>query len=370
MTEPKKNRRFLRGLLLYVAFFLLLAGAALLLLDSYLATYEATRPATALAAYRQSLVENGPDEAVAAALSDLDNSFRPREEDLSFAAELLLNAEYPENVTESSQDEKVYAVRSEDGIPLGTLRFAHGGKSRFGLTGWELKEEQFDFSAYTTSTEVNVPAGYSVLLDGTKLGRSAISDSSVPYEVFEEISEAVDELPVMVRYESGRYLGTAALEILDEKGAPVPPERQNELSYLDNCSPEEQAELESFAEDFVERYVNFTANIGMTWGDSYAWLRWLVMPGSALGARLQRAATDGWWSNTRSCTLQDLDIHLMSRLREDLYFIDLSYETRTVAFADPVVERYNVRLLVEPYGDRLVASALHNYSISSESEID
>ena len=59
MKADRSARRFRLGLLVYALLLILIAGAALLLLQRYLRVYEATRPTVALEEYRTALLSSG-----------------------------------------------------------------------------------------------------------------------------------------------------------------------------------------------------------------------------------------------------------------------------------------------------------------------
>ena len=359
MTE-KRSSRFLRGLLIYILAFLLLAGAVLLVFDLWLRAFEATRPETAMRIWYAQLLEQGTDEACAAALSSVDEQIQSREESEAFIAALLRKGDYREDVGRGGEDTHVYTIRS-DGQILGRVTLRPDGHTRFGMNEWAVAEEEFDFSPYFGSATVTVPPNYSVWLDDVRLDESYISDPAVPYAELSQFEGVLEGLPVLYRYDSGRYLGQTELRVLDAAGNPVSPEDRNELFYLDNCDDETQAALTEFAVDYIQRYVLFTANIEQSYESGYSNLAWLVVPGSSLSIRLQRAVLDGWRSNAISCKLSGPEIRLISDLGDNGYLVDLSYETNTSTMYATVEDSYQVRLLVTEYNGRLRAYAMYYY---------
>lgn len=360
MSKRKTRFRFSRFLLIYALVLLLLGAAALFVLNLYLRAFEATRPATAMAAYFETLTAAGGDDACRAALSGLDTAVQSEEEGLAFVSELLREADYAELAGGGEAELKRYRLRS-GGEALGTVTLRRGGETRMGLTGWEVSGEVFDFSPWMEQGSVTVPADCRVCVGDALLGPGNVADDAVPYEALRECYEHFEDMPRMLRYEWGPCLGELPLRVLDAQGRELSGQELNEAAFLDNCDEQTKTALRDFAGEFVRCYVAFTAAVEQDFEDSYPALARLLLPGSPLHERLSRAAYDKWWSNTRSCTLEELNVNLCTDLGNGSWLIDLSYVTRTVAFAEPVVEQYNLRLVVQDFGGRLRASNLYNY---------
>ena len=90
MRADRSARRFRLGLLLYALLLILIAGAALMLLQRYLGVYEATRPQVALEEYRAALLSPASTEGCRAALADLDPRLRAPEDSLALVREHIL----------------------------------------------------------------------------------------------------------------------------------------------------------------------------------------------------------------------------------------------------------------------------------------
>ena len=359
MKADKSARRFRAGLLLYALLLILIAGAALLLLRRYLGVYEATRPAVALEEYRAALLSPESTEGCRAALADLDPRLRTPEDSLALLREQLRDARFVESIAEGGESEKHYRVVS-GGQVLGEVCLRSGEEQAFGLRGWEAAEEHYDFSAQFHGVSAVVPPDYQVYVGEHRLGRDELRDGSVPYESLADAYSLIDGLPTMLRYESGLYLGDLPLRVLDSAGNEIPPERQCEEDYLDNCSAEDRAAIEEYVERFLRPYILFTANINQDRDGYYSQLMQLSLPNSALRRRLQESKLSDWWSWVRSCELQESEITGCTDLGGGRYLVDIRYTTRVVAISDPVVESFRLRMVLDNTSGKLLGSFLCN----------
>ncbi|MBO6040397.1 MAG: hypothetical protein J6P58_04235 [Oscillospiraceae bacterium] len=359
MRADKSARRFRLGLLLYALLLLLIAGAALTLLQRYLSVYEATRPTVALEEYRAALLSPESTEGCRAALADLDPSLRAPEDSLALVREQLEDVRFVESISESSESEKHYRVVA-GGQVLGELTLSAGEERGFGLRGWRTSEDHYDFSAQFHGVSAVVPPGYQVFVGEHRLGRDELRESGVPYERLADAYSLIDGLPTLLRYESGLYLGELPLRVLDGTGREVPPERQSEEHYLDNCSEEDRAAIEEYVERFLRPYILFTANIDQERDGYFTQILALSLPGSSLRQRLQESIRGEWWSWVRSCELQESEITGCTDLGDGRFLVDIRYTTRVVAISDPVVESFRIRMVLDNTSGKLLGSFLYN----------
>ncbi len=359
MKADRSARRFRLGLLLYALLLILIAGAALMLLQRYLGVYEATRPQVALEEYRAALLSPESTEGCRAALAELDPRLRAPEDSLALVRGQLEDARFVESIAEGSENEKRYRIVA-DGQTLGELTLRAGEEQAFGLCGWEAAEDRFDFSAQFCCVSAVVPPEYEVYIGEHRLGRDELRESAVPYERLADAYSLIDGLPTMVRYESGLFLGELPLRVLDGAGHEVPPERQCEECYLDNCSAEDRAAVEEYVERFLRPYILFTANIDQERDSYYTQILALSLPGSSLRQRLQESIRGEWWSWVRSCELQESEITGCTDLGDGRFLVDVRYTTRVVAIADPVVESFRIRMLLDNSTGKLLGSFLYN----------
>lgn len=359
MRADKSARRFRLGLFLYALILILLCGGVLLFLQRYLTVYEATRPATALEAYRADLLSKDSTEGFRAALEDLDPRLRSPEESLALAQELLGEPRFSESIAESSENEKLYRVIGGNQV-LGEIRLRASKEAAYGLAGWELASEHYDLSAFFHGVSATVPPDYQVFVGEHVLGSSELKEKNVPFESLADAYPLIEGLPHMLRYESGLFLGELPLRVVDDSGRELRPAEQNEAKYLDNCSPEDRERVDAYVESFLKPYILFTANIDQENDRYYDQLLPLTLPGSALRQRLNEGKLTDWWSWVRSCELQEYEVTACTDLGDGRFLVDLNYTTRVVAIADPVIESFSLRMVLDDSTEKLLGSFLCN----------
>ena len=355
MTEQKRLSPFVRGLLIYALVLLLLLGGALLVFRDFLQQYELSRPIRAAEEYRRCLTQNGPGDACRAALQPLDRSLESEEEALAWLGALLESARLKEDVSQGGDGQKVYRILVEGG-ECGRITLRPGAPGRYGFVRWHPAEEEFDFTPWFHTLSITVPEEYRVCFGLQTLGKDHIVESGLHYDTLRECYEQLEKLPTMVSYETGPLLGDGELEVFDRHGRRIAPEDLEEDRFLDNCSAEQKARMEAFAEAFVPTYVRFTVSVS-----DYDPLRDMILKGSPLDLRLSKAEGEGWWSVTSSCKLLSTEVRHCVDLGEKRWLLDLAYVTETKAYADPVTAEYCQRLVLFEEGDQLRAGLLFNY---------
>lgn len=359
MRAEQSARRFRRGLLLYALLLILLCAAALLLLNRYLAVYEQTRPAAALEAYRGELLSAGSTEGLRAALSDLDSRLRAPEESLLLAQGLLKDLRFSESITEGSDTEKQYRV-IVDGQVLGEIRLRAAEEKGFGLSSWELASEHYDLSTFFHGVSATVPPGYRVRVGDYELGPAELKAENIPYAALADAYPLLEGLPMMVRYESGLFLGELPLRVTDAAGREIGPAEQNEEHYLDNCSPADREAVEAFVESFLKPYILFTANIEQDGERYFNQILPLSLPGSPLRQRLMEGQQASWWSWVRSCELLEQEVTACTDLGDGRFLADIRYTTKVTAISDPVTESFSLRMVLDNTSGKLLGSFLYN----------
>ncbi len=362
MSKKRRSSRarFALGTLLYVLILLLAMSGAVFLLHNYLVIYEDTRPATAMRAYMDGLRGEGFEAFKEQAFAGLDRKLSSEEEKDAFLRGLLDDMSWVEDLAAGSETGKVCRIRA-GGKTIGTLRLVPEEEQRMGLHGWRPAGAEYDLSAFYTAREITVPSDCRVLVNGQALGSQYIVERDIPYGRLEQFYEHLEGLPTLTRYESGECLPGAKLQLLDASGREIPEEDWNEDHWLSNCTAEQTETLESFLERFVTLYIRYTADIDMERESYYQDISPLVLPGSPLSLRLLEGVRSSWWNWTAECSLQGMEIHLLSELGEGRFFADLSYETKTVAQGTASYDRYNIRLIVCDTNGVLKASHLFNY---------
>ena len=354
MTEAKKSR-FLPGLLIYLLILGLLLAAVLFIFQDFLITFEQSRPERALEQWLAELAQNGPDEACLDALKASDLSLQ-KEADVHAAAQKLLDGiRLTEDLTAGGEERHIYRMITE-GRECGRLTLGKAEPLRYGFSPWAVTGTSYDFSPWFYSLSVVVPETYSVRCGDAVLSADYITESGIPYAALTECYETLEKMPVMVRYETGPLLSEESLRVFDETGRQVPPAKQNEEHYLDNCTPEDQERMADYAERFVSAYVNFTASKG-----GGGTLKSMTVPGSSISRRIEQAIGDGWWGGGKYCKLLSSRVNRCVDLGDGHLLLDLSYETETREFSETVTNSYSMRLILVDRDGTLLAEHSFNY---------
>lgn len=357
MQETKKkliSRRFAAGLGIYTLVLAVILAAGLLFFWIFIHSYEQTRPATAVKAYLAGLDADYLREHAQPFLSSLDSSVQSEEESLSRIGELIEGADYVRAPGENDGS-YTYVLRSGD-VNFASVTFTAGDRNLFGFPSWELSEEDFAFENFCQQTELLVPNGYTVVLNGIRLGAGQIDDDRVPYSLLAEFYDDGYDLPYLTRYRTGNYVGELPLEVLDETGHAVAPEDLTEERYSDNCTEEEKAAVYDFAQEFCANYVGY---MGSHEGGGiymyYMRLYRMVIPDSDLLSRLTQVSGMGFSysiDNLLSVTLNDV-----MNVGNGCYVCALTYVVETLGHADFVTTTNNTKLVLFDTESGLKASS-------------
>ena len=358
-NQPKKSR-FGVGLVIYAWVLLMIGGGLLFVLHNYLIAYEASQPKHCLAAYRDGLEQKLPDAAVEA-LAGLDPAIQSPEENERWALTLLQGASLVKDPARSGDDELVYYVKTADGTRVGTVTFAVTDKGRFGLPVWGPVEEAFDFSPYYRMVGLTVPPDYEVYLGSLRLGPAQVLDDAVPYDALAECYQHYENLPLLVRYEGGPFLGAPALRVCDQNGQEVPLEELTQERFLDRCSPEDREAVEEFIPRFLTNYIFYSADVNGTAMRYYGALNALVVPQSQLEVRLRQAIGSFGWSNTKALEILSMEVRCVTDLGEGRFLVDVGYETRITGLQGPVEVQDQAQVVLVYYNGSLRAEAIYHY---------
>lgn len=359
MSKRKKMSSFRKGLLIYIGIFVLIAVIALSVLYGFLHAYEQSRPDTAVLNYISALEQKGLTEEGEKALAELDENLQSREESMELLSAKMQALTCRKDSKRSSQGELFYNLYSDDQC-IGYVGLKNSDKTAFGFTFYEVAEEEFDFSAFTNSVTRTIPADYQLFVNGQRLDESYITDEEVKYETLSGFYEHYDNIPTLVSYESGKFIGDAQVTIKDADGSEVAEENLNEAYYLNNCHEDTASRISDFADDFIDRYVFFCANTNKNEYANYDYLLGLVKPDSPLQDRMYNAFWAFGYTTVYSCDIVSRNINLISDLG-DYYLVDYSYTTETVSNGGSALEDSNVRFLISDNDGTLLAEAIYNY---------
>ena len=358
---PKKSLFGIR-LVIYAWLLLILFGCALVFLVRYLAVYELSQPKYCVEAYWNEFLEDPYPAEAQAAVADLDPLICSPEEAEAVIRPLLADSRLVKDPTRSVDDELlVYQIVGADKTRLGEVCFSVTGTRQFGLPIWEKTAASFDFHSYYATTQCVVPADYQVYLGNKLLGPECIVESGIPYQALEECYLHYENLPTMVRYEGGPFLGDVKLRICDPGGRELSEEELTESVFLDNCPAAEREAVVAFVDEFLPLYVFYSADVNRSAIHYYTQVYALSVPGSELRTRLSQALGSFGYSNTKALTIQSVDWNAVTDFGGGRYLADVSYTSDITGLHGQVSSTDHVRIVILFYDGRLLADALYHY---------
>lgn len=349
MTErtPKSpRRRFFTGMLVYAAVFLSVTAVGLLWFRDYISAYEQSRPDTAMEAYMEGVdADYLCDGGAAAVIAAVDPRIQS-EEDCRACIRSALNGElrYVSGMSASADGAMVYTVLcGENAVCTVTLTQQSAG--RYGFARWEVASETFDLSHIRTSTaSVTVPQDFAV-----RIGSALLDEGDIIAEelLFPELEAYGDGVPRLVTYRSGAFLGELPFVLTDGQGRPVTLEADTDLlDFMDNCTAEQAARMDSLADVYIRRYVDLLSCTGNDRYKNYWNLAEYLVQGSALDERF-RAALDGlYWVSDRRSSVTDLTVDHRVDLGGGRYLCTVTYGVDTHLFSGLSHEITSARLIL------------------------
>ena len=357
--SKKKLSWYAKGMIIYSSVLLVAALVVLLVLYNFLNAFESSRPLNCVEAYLSSMEENGLSENFLSALDIIDENIQSREESIAYVEEILPEISFGKSSKLSTQDKPAYLL-SYNKKPLGTVYLKALDKHPFGFTFWEVQGDEYDFSNICQSHSLLVPSDCKVFVNGQELSDKYITEGSIKYDSFTGFYDYLENLPLMVKYESGCYLGNPSLQILDSSGKEISPDGLSEVDFLANCTEDEEEHIEEYSREFVNRYVTYTANVYDFYYSNYQRCRELAVPGSQFTYRLEQAIGSFGYTQVDSCDVVKFNLNFCTK-QNDHYFADISYTIETVTRKGPYQEDLNIRISMVPNGDSFLTDVMFYY---------
>lgn len=337
---------------------LILAG--LVLFYFFISAYEYTRPESALQRYIDTLDEEQSLERTRDFVSTLNHSVQPAEESVAFLQKELSNVSYAKKVSECTEDTLVYMLKAGD-VVFGKTILTPAAEKRFGFVPWEVSDEELTLEAFCRETEITVPSDYRVVCGGDPLGPDDIVEEKVRYELLDEFYDDYD-MPVMVTYSSGVYLGEMEMQVFDSEGRALSSEELTVDRFTDNCTPEEKAEIEDFARIYIERYVTYLSGVNQAHTPNLYAVVELTVKDSDLYSRLYQALGGMGFASSRGDYIQSITVNNTMNLGNGRYLLDATYLVDTYGQHGALTTTTsNAKILLLRTGDGLRAFAQSNY---------
>lgn len=359
MTKKKHRWIFPVALLAYALVFLVALVFGLSWFWDYMDAYEQSRPHIALNAYMEQLTAEYVADASGALIGKIDHNVQTEEECRQvILAALSGNFTCAKKSRESDEDRHVYAIRCGTKV-IGTMEMERCGQQMQGFTAWEVTGDSFDLSYLMTEpVSVSVPENYPVYSLGKRLGSGYITEEKIPYTLLTDLYEDYT-LPYMVTYTAGPFLGEVALTVTDPAGNPVTVDDNTDPTvFLNNCTTEEIAALDTAVAGYIQSYVDFMSRTG---GDTYAnytKLKQHILPGGTLDKRMQQAMEGLKWVTDRGAQVSSITTHNYVNMGDGRYLCDVTYAVDTRDYGGSLQTTASVKLILLKTADGLRTEAM------------
>lgn len=362
--QPRKKHTFLICALVYGLVFLGAIALALTWLWGCMEAYERTRPAVVRDNYLSQLTKEHICDLAAETYDAIDHRIQTVEDCRAYILDNLSGEiTCAKKTAESTHTQQVYALRC-NGKTIGTFTMAAGSKDRYGFTSWQIDREQVDMSSLLgEKAVVRVPEGYTVFANGCPLDQSYVTETEeVPYTVFAEFYENYD-LPMlkMLTYEVEPVLGEITLEVRDLQGGSAVLGADEDYPFQDNCTQQQEEQLQTFVEEFLRRYVIFSGCANDARVSNYINVVAMVVDGSRLQTRMRDAIDGLQFAQSNGDKIASIDIHQMIDLGEEKYLCDVTYLVDTTGHKGVVQTSNNVKIIVTQTDSGLKAEAMTSY---------
>ena len=364
MARQKKKGSFLLGMILYALIFSAIILAGLRVFWDFIDSYERSRPKNTMDAYIASLtVEEMLDncttwESVVDGTIQSEESFRQVVRD-----SLTGKITYARKSSVCTETSQTYVLRSGSQV-LGEVEIEAGVADRWGFTVWEVYQHSFDFAYLLCEDQsVTVPASYTVTANGEPLDETYITESGMIYTELEEFYDDYPTLPTMVTYSAGSVLGELQLQVLDENGTVMENwSEENLTDILNNCTAEEAAMLERYMGGFLDSYVTFCSSANQAVTLNYLeLLNNYLIEGSDLAHRLYTAMDGLSFAQSYSDTIDEIQVHQVTKVDESRYFCDVTYLVSTWGKAGKVQTTNNMKVVLVETGAGLRVETMTRY---------
>ena len=157
-----------------------------------------------------------------------------------------------------------------------------------------------------------------------------MTESGIRYTVLEEFYDRYENLPTYGSYTAGPCLGEITLQVEDAQGNVVTLDENTDFNaFVDNCSVEEMAKLESFNQEFIKAYIKFLTSTMNNRVANHNALKPYLVPKSDLANRVKNALDGLQFGQSKSDKLVGLTINHAVKISDDRYILDVTYVVDT-----------------------------------------
>lgn len=362
--KPKKRLKhpLLLAMTIYAGLFLGAAVFGLNVFWKYIDAYEASRPKNTIDAYMEQLTAEHICDQSGDLIDSIDHVLQSEAECREkICAVVESGMTYAKKSSASDDTKTVYVLRCGSQV-IGSVTMTAAEVDEYGFTHWQVGEEAFDFSFLIGKADtVTVPSDYPVYYNGVLLDERYMTETDLRYDAL-DVFYGDYALPTMVTYAAGPVLGEAAMAVTDPDGGEVVIDENTDYNaFLSNCTADETQALDTFARDFVKRYVAFTGSANKTSKSSYDSLIEYVVPDSDLHTRMKLALDGLAWAQSQGDKVVSITVNRLVNIGGGKYICDVTYEVDTSGREGVVRTTNNAKFVIVDSGTGYQVELLISY---------
>lgn len=353
----------------FAVFMLIYATVALTAIElglgmfyEYIASYEDSRPKHVLNAYMDSLTAEHVCDLSQEVIDQVDHNIQSEEQCRDYIKDALAKGfSYAKKSSESTETRQVYVIRSGLQV-IGQFTMEVTNEDEYGFTYWEVTQESFDMSYLIGSTVSTVaPDHYTVSVNGTVLDSSYLVGDPMKYDALKPFYGDY-ELPVLVTYQAGPFLGNFDMITTDEEGNVLVLDEVEDVSKLaQNCSEEEIEQLDEFVDVFLDKYVIYMSGANKSAETNLKNLLKLVVDDSDFAERMKGALIGQKVTQSKGDKITEITNNYFFKLKDGRYACDVTYVIDTTGKQGVVTTTNNVRIIIDETATGLRVFTVYNY---------
>ena len=348
-TPRQKTKRFWAIMGIYALVVLILMAIGLWFFWDYLAAFEASRPEGVIKAYMETATPEVLSAKDTKTLEAVDRTLQSEEAARKVIADSLQSPiTYAKNTKLSDDSQLVYMILC-GGKTIGKVTMTVEKTDDYDFQYWAVHSDEYDFSYLLgDSVSITVPEEFSVYADGVLLTKDYITESDIHYTSVEKYYKDY-RLPTLCTYTTNPVLGTPVLTVKDAAGAEVAIDENTDLEqFLQNCSDQELADMNTFLEGYIPSYVDFisvTGGQGAMQRNLNNLKKWMV-PNGELAKRMADTTAALLWVTDRRASVSAITLGRCLRLEEGRYLCDVTYVVDTRDHTGKVEVTNHIDLIV------------------------
>lgn len=272
----------------------------------------------------------------------------------------------------SSADKRTYVLYSkraeEDGRhrQIGEFTIEPNGVPSYGYAPWGVTGEHFDMSyLLTPGFEVMVPADYTVWVNGKVLTPDYQVQTGIPYEALQPASTLTPALPLPTKvvYRTNYSLGPVTAEIRDPQDNAVTIDDSTDWNqFLRNCTPEQEADIQAFTEEFMRQYVRFNST-RVNCDENCRKVVSYMVPKGQLADRMWKMLDGLHWTDDKEDKFRGIEYNHIVALSDGRFICDVTYTVYVIASIDSAEETTHCQLVLLPVDGELKVESMVNYLV-------